>query len=137
MVANRTASRQGRHVRSSTPAPPCQRAQHPGRERLYDGFYGGFAGYYDEFDLKTWSDNHSLWQNDLGLGTSSGRGSITCTKHTLSRRLASEQQDPKWAAEVEQQMQALLHHGGISSGALELVDCRETICRLKLLILPR
>jgi hypothetical protein len=50
----------------------------------------------------------------------------------LSRRFSSEQQDTKWAAEVEQQMQRLLHEGGISSRALQLVDCRQTICRLKL-----
>jgi hypothetical protein len=50
----------------------------------------------------------------------------------LSRRLSSEQQDPKWVAEVERQMQGLLRDGGVSSRALQLVDCRETICRLKL-----
>jgi hypothetical protein len=58
----------------------------PIQEKLcvVSGLYGGFAGYYDRFELLTWASypNYDLRQNDLGLGTSSGRGSITCTRYT-------------------------------------------------------
>lgn len=50
----------------------------------------------------------------------------------LNARLAPERVDPTWTASVERRMQTLLADGGISSRALESVDCRETICRLRL-----
>ena len=50
----------------------------------------------------------------------------------LSRRLAAEHPNPAWSESIERRMQALLGENAVSSRALELVDCRETICRLHL-----
>jgi hypothetical protein len=51
----------------------------------------------------------------------------------LSRRLAPERPDPAWTASVEQRMHALLATNGVPVRALDAVDCRETICRLRLI----
>jgi hypothetical protein len=76
------------------------------------------------------SDENAPFKTDVV--TVEARLRRAAEREELDHRWASEAADPAWSTQVKHHMVELLAADGVSARALDDVDCRQTICRLKL-----